>query len=608
MNVIDFVENKETSEFYPTPKNVVERMLEKINFKMVKSILEPSAGKGDILSELAKRLTIEYHTDVEVDCIEIDKNLRAILKDRFSDESEKRLRDNRGSLIRQYGTYERYDYSTDRYRYYDSKLSNMIDFPDDVQKQLKDMNDAEKSFFKNGIHIVHDDFLTYTSYKQYDLIIMNPPFHDGAKHLLKALELQKGGGQIVCLLNAETIRNPFTDTRKHLIETLNKYDADIEYIGNAFTDSERKTDVDVALIYVNIPYSEESGESIFDRLSKAKTYQEPSAEEAMELEVTDMIKAIVNRYKVEVESGIELIKTYRRMLPHLKSDFNNENSYSSSIIKLTDCSGHDLTVNKYVHDVRFKYWKTLLTNKKFVGKLTSKLQREYSERVASYADYDFSEFNIYTLLVEMNSQIKMGIEDEISVMYDKLTEEHSYFPECTKNRHLYTGWKTNKAWKIDKKCIIPCYGIFDSWNGKPRTYEAYSLLSDIERILNFFDGNMTEDIDLSSQIQFYFDRGVTKNVHCKFFDVAFYKKGTVHITFTCPELIERFNIYAAQSRNWLPPSYGKKSYADMSQDEQSVIDSFQGKNAYENILSKSDYYLASPVSNNNILKLDMNNY
>jgi hypothetical protein len=193
-------------------------------------------------------------------------------------------------------------------------------------------------------------------------------------------------------------------------------------------------------------------------------------------------------------------------------------------------------------------------------------------------------------------------------MYDKLTEEHSYFPECTKNRHLYNGWKTNKAWKIDKKCIIPCYGIFDSWNGKPKTYEAYSLLSDIERILNFFDGNMTADVDLSSQIQFYFGRGVTKNVHCKFFDVTFYKKGTVHITFTCPELIERFNIYAAQSRNWLPPSYGKKSYDNMSQDEQSVIDSFQGKNAYENILSKPDYYLASPVSNNAILRLDMNDY
>lgn len=466
----------------------------------------------------------------------------------------------------------------------------------------------KKSFFRNGIHIVHDDFLTYTSYKQYDLIIMNPPFHDGDKHLLKALDLQKSGGQIVCLLNAETIRNPFTNTRKHLIETLNKYDADIEYIGNPFIDSERKTDVEVALIYVNIPYSEESGESIFDKLLKAKTYEEPSDEEAMELEVTDMIQMIVNRYKVEVESGIELIKTYRRMLPHLKSDFDNERSYDSSIIKLTDCGGHDLTVNKYVHDVRFKYWKALLTNKKFVGKLTSKLQREYSERVASYADYDFSEFNIYTLLVEMNSQIKHGIEDEISVMYDKLTEEHSYFPECSKNRHLYNGWKTNKAWKIDKKCIIPCYGIFGSWDGKPRTYEAYNLLSDIERILNFFDGNMTADVDLSSQIKFYFDRGVTKNVHCKFFDVTFYKKGTVHITFTCPELIDRFNIYAAQSRNWLPPSYGKKSYDDMSQDEQSVIDSFQGKEAYENVLTKPNYYLASPVSSNDILKLDMNDY
>jgi hypothetical protein len=318
---------------------------------------------------------------------------------------------------------------------------------------------------------------------------------------------------------------------------------------------------------------------------------------------------IVNRYKVEVESGIELIRTYQRMKPHLSVNMNPEDDkgYDKPLICLMDGNGHEMSVNRYVRRVRLKYWQALLTNKKFIGKLTAKLQSEYRERVNSYADYDFSEFNIRTLLVEMQAQIKKGIEDEIEVMYDKLTEEHSYYPECSKNRHLYDGWKTNKAWKLDKKTIIPCYGVFDSWDGKPRTYEALSTLSDIERILNFFDGNMTADVNLSETLERSFNSGVTKNIVCKYFTVTFYKKGTVHITYTCPELIDRYNIYCAQNRKWLPPSYGKKQYEDMTAEEQSVIDDFQGKEAYEKVMAKADYYLASPVASAGTLMLTMSN-
>lgn len=207
------------------------------------------------------------------------------------------------------------------------------------------------------------------------------------------------------------------------------------------------------------------------------------------------------------------------------------------------------------------------------------------------------------LLTEMNCQIKSGIESEIMTMYDRLTEEHAYYPECKKNRHLYDGWKTNKAWKLDKKSIIPCYGVFDSWGGKPRVYEAYSILADIERILNFFDGNMSADAELHNQLQNCFNRGITKNIQCRFFTVTFYKKGTVHITFNCPELIDRYNIYAAQNKKWLPPSYGKAKYEDMSAEEQAVIDSFQGRQAYDRVMSRSDYYLASPFSKNEMLQL-----
>jgi hypothetical protein len=82
---------------------------------------------------------------------------------------------------------------------------------------------------------------------------MNPPFANGDLHLLKAIDIQKNGGKIVCILNAETIDNPYSNTRKLLANTLNKYNAEIKYYENAFVGSERTTVVCVAVVYIDIP-------------------------------------------------------------------------------------------------------------------------------------------------------------------------------------------------------------------------------------------------------------------------------------------------------------------------------------------------------------------
>lgn len=51
------------------------------------------------------------------------------------------------------------------------------------------------------------------------------------------------------------------------------------------------------------------------------------------------------------------------------------------------------------------------------------------------------------------------------------------------------------------------------------------------------------------------------------------------------------NIFAAQQRGWLPPSYGKTSYKDMDDESRAVIDSFQGEEAYGEVMRQPDKYL-----------------
>jgi hypothetical protein len=56
-------------------------------------------------------------------------------------------------------------------------------------------------------------------------------------------------------------------------------------------------------------------------------------------------------------------------------------------------------------------------------------------------------------------------------------------------------------------------------------------------------------------------------------------------------LLEKFNIYGSQRKGWLPPSYGKKVYSDMTEEEKEIVDGFQGKEKYQEILGNIDYYL-----------------
>ena len=427
--------------------------------------------------------------------------------------------------------------------------------------------------------------------------MMNPPFSDADKHLLKALELQKRGGSIICLLNAETIRNPYTNTRKQLVKTLEANNAEIQYLQKTFSHAERKTDVEIALVKIHIP-EEERESDIYEHLKKARNYEDVETT-ATQITFSDYIKNAVAHFNLEIEAGIELIRQYKSMLPYLQNSLDENNNYKKPILELK-VSNDYLTVNNYVKAVRLKYWEELFRNPQFTSKLTSKLADEYSRKITELKEYDFSEYNINYLIADMNANIQRGVEESIMELFDKMTAEHSWYPECRDNIHYYNGWATNKAHKINSKVILPIYtsgwdGVFnEDYCSKQKKFQArggYNALADIEKVLNSLDGHMTAEVNLSFLMEQAEREQRTKNIHCKFFDVTFYKKGTMHIKFTNLELLEKFNIFAARNRNWLPPNYGKAKYQDMTAEEKAVVDDFQGEKAYEHIMQKKDYYI-----------------
>jgi len=310
-------------------------------------------------------------------------------------------------------------------------------------------------------------------------------------------------------------------------------------------------------------------------------------------------------FNFETDVGIALIREYLGMRPYLMESIP-PGQYSGSTLVLsvgTDHRSRGPHINDFLRLTRRKYWNALFHNDKFMGKLTSELRQKYYDMVGKLVNYDFTLFNIQQISLEMNAELSQGIQDTIFKLFERFTVEHSWYPETSKNVHYFNGWKANKAHKVNSKIILPVNGMFSdySWSDAFEVSHAEACISDIEKVFDFLDGNMTSYVNLHGVLARAARAGQTRNIPCKYFDVTLYKKGTMHIRFHNEELLERFNIYCSRGKNWLPPNYGKRTYADMPQEEQAVIDSFHGngepasgKERYAEILAKRDYYLQAP--------------
>lgn len=519
------------NDFYPTPKELQRKMLSKLNFKEIQSCLEPSAGKGDLVEGIIKQF----------------------------------------EFTRNYHKTSKYDIDT-------------IEIDENLQHILKG----------KGYRLVHDDFLSFNTFKRYDAVIANFPYSQGDKHLLKAIELQSNGGQIVALINAETLKNPYTNTRKELIRKLEDYNAEVEFLENAFIDAERKTNVETALVYIDIPKITYNS-ILLDELKKEEPDKEKSTFENNSLINSDFIKGIVEQYNYEIKAGIKLINEYNALKPFMLGSFKDK---SNPVLKLSleyeDKEGSSLE-NAYIKQIRMKYWSALFNNDQFMGLFTSNLKQKYMQHVNELKDYDFSLYNIYTLRIQISKEMVQGVEDTILNLFEEFSHKH-YYDESSKNVHLYNGWKTNKAYKINKKVIIPLDAFNSWWNNRyePTSYKVIDKLKDIEKVFNYLDGGVTQEIDITDSLKMAEHYQETKKIELKYFYVTFYKKGTCHIEFKNMELLDKFNLFAAKSKMWIPGNFGKTHYRELSKEEKDVVDSFCGKDKYNKILNNSEYYLYEP--------------
>ena len=585
-------------QFYPTPVKLAYRLLSKLDFSKVHCLLEPSAGKGDFIeafNKYRKEETSTYSLQKNN-----DNNKREFIE--FFDSKEElflyieqkfaqRFADVK-SVKAYLSTLETSDYYWVLHTYEKKESKQLVDIT------CVEIDSDLSAILKNKrFNVFNTDFLNWCSFSRYDTIIMNPPFADGDKHLLKAIALTENGGQICCILNAETLRNPYSNTRKLLAQKLEQYNAHIEYVNNAFDSAERKADVDVALIYINIPEKTVT-EDIAKNFVKGDVYEKEYKEFSnTQLYSGDAISLLIEQFNLEARYGLKIIDTFNAMKQYIPKAEDSEHSFIN--LSVTGCYGEEnmglSKANRYIRRLRQKYWELAFQTTQISKLLTDSARAKYQQEIIKFRDYDFTYSNIKQLQIELSQNLDSNIHDAIVELYDCFT--YKYSRENPNNIHLFNGWNTNQGFKINpKKVIYPLYmyrtyGNIGSWE----VYKLRDFLTEVEKVFTYLDGGRTEGDTVEQVIgkRFFNEHWHGEDLQFKYFDVEAKKKGTIHIKWKCDELVKKLTIIGCKAHGTLPNDYGAKKYKDLDKKHKDMVDSFEGEKQYKNTVENSQFYIES---------------
>jgi hypothetical protein len=255
-------------------------------------------------------------------------------------------------------------------------------------------------------------------------------------------------------------------------------------------------------------------------------------------------------------------------------------------------------VNTMSQRIRKDFWERCLTLKEVQNRMTSKERDKFYHLIQKQCDMDFTEHNIRVFILNLVNNYEKILTAAILYVFDLFTKygynDQNIYEE---NIHYFNGWKTNNAFKVGKKVVIPLYGggygdtAFVNYIGQKYekwklNYEAARVLNDIDTVMNYFDGMKPYYHSMSSTIEHSFERGITRGIKSHYFTVNCYKKGTIHMTFNDEDILRRFNVTACKGKGWLPCNYGDVGYYDLEQEEQAVVTSFEDVLTYQTNLHK----------------------
>lgn len=397
--------------------------------------------------------------------------------------------------------------------------------------------------------VVGHDFLTYPGVCFYDAIVMNPPFSEGARHLLRAWDFLHSG-EIVCLLNAETIDNPCTAERERLASIIRDNGGEVEYLGDCFKRAERSTGVNVAMVYLKKSAADDLGE-LWETGKQERDHEAgiDAGEDAM-LAIRDELGNMEQFYNEATAHMLQAFAHLRKAAVYM-----NANGVKADDT-FEKCAGMALRNTnaaraEFYGQHRRAAWLRVFDRMEFRKWLDKKQTDEFLRDVQQNSNIPFTADNIRGTLENVILQRARLFEQSVLNVFDALTRYHK------DNTNHTEGWKSNADYMVNPKLVFPWGCVFDGFLGFRLSYNRseIDIYNDLDRILCILDGKPFEQcgtIEQTLHAQFRGEyRKTPGTCESEYFEIRYFKKGTIHLKWKRRDLWEEFNQRAAAGKKWV---------------------------------------------------------
>ena len=428
---------------------------------------------------------------------------------------------------------------------------NIVDFcKENGAKEVLtyEINKDLQEIVKRKSTLIGDDFFECKpeQVSHINAIYMNPPFSNADKHILHAWEVAPEGCEIVSLCNYSTITQPYGR-----LKVLIRDYGITENLGDCFTEAERKTGVEVGMVRLFKPLA--SKEFEFEGFFMDEEEEEEQGNGILQY---NEVRALVNRY-VGTMKAFDKMKYELDALNHLISGIG-----MSSVTLEISSERMVTTKEQFSKIIQKRSWHHIFNKMNMEKYVTSGVMKDINKFVETQENVPFTMKNIYRML-----NIIVGTREHT---FNRALEEavDNFTKHTHENRFGVEGWKTNSGYMLNKKFI--CEGIVEtSWGGGSLQvrYSSYNgnKIDDLVKVLCNITGKNYNDI--GTLYRFNFNRNThEKNFEIMpnewrefgFFNVKFFKKGTMHLKFKNLDDWYRLNqAYGKLKGFTLPETYKK---------------------------------------------------
>jgi len=411
-----------------------------------------------------------------------------------------------------------------------------------------EINEDLANICKMKAQFLKHDFLKVTAEEisHVTQIVMNPPFSTSKAHLNHAWNIAPDGCEITSLFNSSTL-NDLKYSDRELKHIINDYGNTFE-LGNVFNESERKTNVEIAVIKLYKPISNTNSD--FDGF-----YMDMEPEQMQENGVMhyNEVQALVNGYIAASKCFDEFQAINERMINICKpvgmgAGFSYTVAYDKNVT----------TKEAFLKHLQKSSWKHIFSKMKLEKYLTSGVMRDVNRFVENQTQVPFTVKNIFRMF-----EIIIGTKEH---NFNKALEEvvDNFTKHTHENRFGVEGWKTNSGYMLNKKFIIDyACEVSPSYSrnaGRLQIrYGATDKLKDLIKVLCNITGtdyNNTISVDKFADKFDGLEPG--RWYENGFFEIRGYKKGTLHLKFTDEKVWEQLNrAYAKIKGEALPETTWK---------------------------------------------------